>query len=116
MYRQLKRINERLTPEQVSQEMGIEQQSIEQAIEERGIRPRMIINGEPFFDPPISERRRRSYAQLPRLNLNRSCAPQQLLADSDVLLTPVSSKTDLTDYASAKTESAESVDLRSKDA
>ena len=51
MYRQRKRIGELASADQVSGDMGIDRERVEKLIEQHGIRPRMIINGEAFFDP-----------------------------------------------------------------
>jgi hypothetical protein len=51
MYQQRKRIGELATADQVSREMGVAREEVEQAVMQQGIRPRMIINGEAFFDP-----------------------------------------------------------------
>ena len=51
MGRQLKRIGELATLEQASEDFGFEPARINEAIESKGTKPRMIINGEPLFDP-----------------------------------------------------------------
>jgi len=51
MNRQVKRIAELATLEQASKDFEIDQDRISQAIELKGIKPRMIMNGEPLFDP-----------------------------------------------------------------
>src|SRR5687767_4542518 len=56
MHRQVKRIAELAMLEQASKDFGFEPQRIAVAIELKGIKPRMIINGEPYFDPTELDR------------------------------------------------------------
>ena len=51
MYRQKKRIEQLATPELAAADLGFSPEQIQDMVENEGIKPRMIINGEPYFDP-----------------------------------------------------------------
>jgi hypothetical protein len=50
MNRQRRRIGQLATLEQASKDYGIEAEEISAAVGAKGVKPRMIINGEPYFD------------------------------------------------------------------
>lgn len=51
MHRQLKRIGELATPQQAAHNLGLDPKELDRIIDSRAVLPRMIINGEPYFDP-----------------------------------------------------------------